>query len=280
MISYQMMSKTSFMKPANQFVLITGGSEGIGFELAKVFAENNHNLVLVARDEEKLNQAADQLRMINNVEVITISKDLFYPGNAFELYDEIVSEDIQVEILVNNAGQGQYGEFADTEINRLLDIINLNISSLVTLTNLFLKNMIDLGAGRILNLSSVASKSPGPLNAVYHGTKAFVQSFTEAVREEVKDKGITVTALLPGATDTGFFEKADMLDSKIVQEDKLGDPAQVAKDGYDALMSGKDKVISGFKNKMQVAMANALPEKTVAKQIHKQQGPASKVDNE
>jgi len=268
------------MKPANQFVLITGGSEGIGFELAKVFAENNHNLVLVARDEEKLNQAADQLRMINNVEVITISKDLFYPGNAFELYDEIVSEDIQVEILVNNAGQGQYGEFADTEINRLLDIINLNISSLVTLTNLFLKDMIDLGAGRILNLSSVASKSPGPLNAVYHGTKAFVQSFTEAVREEVKDKGITVTALLAGATDTGFFEKADMLDSKIVQEDKLGDPAQVAKDGYDALMSGKDKVISGFKNKMQVAMANALPEKTVAKQIHKQQGPISKEDNE
>jgi len=267
------------MKPANQFVLITGGSEGIGYELAKIFAENNYNLVLVARDEQKLIKAAEQLQVMNNVEVITISKDLFCPGNAFELYDEIVSKDIEIDVLVNNAGQGQYGEFADTDINRLLDIIHLNISSLVVLTNLFLKNMIDRGKGKILNLSSVASKSPGPLNTVYHGTKAFVQSFSEALRDEVKDKGITITALLPGATDTGFFEKADMLESKIVQEGKLGDPAEVAKDGYDALMSGKDKVISGFKNKMQVAMANALPEKTVAKQMHKQQAPVSK-DND
>lgn len=147
--------------------------------------------------------------------------------------------------MVSNAGQGQYGEFADTEIKRLLDIINPNISSLVTLSNLFLQDMIDRGEGKILNLSSVASKSPGPVNEVYHGTKAFVQSFTEAVREEVKDKGFTVTPLLPGATDMGFFEKADMLESKIVQEGGLGDPAQVARDGYDALMTGKDKAISG-----------------------------------
>ena len=133
------------MKPANQFVLITGGSEGIGYELAKIFAENNYNLVLVARDEQKLIEAAEQLQVMNNVEVITISKDLFYPGNAFELYDEIVSKDIEIDVLVNNAGQGQYGEFADTDINRLLDIIHLNISSLVVLTNLFLKKQICSG---------------------------------------------------------------------------------------------------------------------------------------
>ena len=266
------------MKPAKQFVLITGGSEGIGFELAKVFAENNYSLVLVARDQQKLNHAAEELRLINNnIDIITISKDLFYPENAFDLYGEIAGRDIEIDILLNIVGQGQYGEFADSELKRLLDIINLNIGSLVTLTNLFLKDMIDRGEGKILNLSSVASKSPGPLNAVYHGTKAFVQSFTEAIREEVKDKGVVVTALLPGATDTGFFEKADMLDSKIVQGE-LADPAEVARDGYDALMSGKDKAISGLKNKIDVAVTNVLPEKTVAKQVHKRQRPISRKD--
>ena len=116
------------------------------------------------------------------------------------------------------------------------------------------------GDGKILNVSSIASKIPGPYQSVYHGTKAFVHSFTEAIRSEVKDSGVTITALLPGATDTDFFNKADMLEAKIVQEGKLDDPAKVAKDGYDALMRGDDKVISGFKNKMQVAMSNVMPD--------------------
>src|SRR3954471_4995299 len=130
--------------------------------------------------------------------------------------------------------------------NRELAIIQLNISSLVVLTKQFLQDMLARGEGKILNLSSIASKMPGPWQSVYHGTKAFVQSFTEAIRSEVKDKGITVTALLPGTTDTDFFNKAHMLASKAVQdEDKLADPAVVAKDGYEALMAGKDMVISG-----------------------------------
>ncbi len=133
--------------------------------------------------------------------------------------------------------------------------------------------MVLRGNGKILNVTSIAGKTPGPYQSVYHATKAFAHSFTEAIRSEVKDKGITVTSLLPGATETDFFNKADMLDSKIVQEEKMADPADVAKDGFDALMSGKDMVVSGFKNKVQVAMGNITPDSMVADKTKKQQEP-------
>lgn len=229
--------------------LITGGTMGIGYELARLFAQDGYNLVIVARDETELSSVKAELES-NGVEVITIVKDLFNPEAPFELYDEIKSKNITVGTLVNNAGQGEYGLFEDTDIRRELSIIQLNIASVVALTKLFLQDMLNRGEGKILNLSSIASKAPGPWQSVYHGTKAFVQSFTEALRSEVKDKGIAVTALLPGATDTDFFNKANMQDSKAVQDkEKLSDPAKVAKDGYDALMSGDDKVISAPKIK-------------------------------
>jgi uncharacterized protein len=136
--------------------------------------------------------------------------------------------------------------------------------------------MVARGNGKILNLSSIASKLPGPWQSVYHGTKAFVQSFTEAVRSEVKGSGVTITALLPGPTDTDFFNKADMQESKMVQEQKLYDPADVARDGYKALMDGDDMVISGFKNKMQVAMGNITPDGMLADQMNKMQEPVSR----
>ena len=204
-----------------------------------------------------------------------ISKDLFKPDSAFELYDDLTSRNVQVDILVNDAGQGQYGEFIETDIYRELDIIQLNVVSVVVLTKQFLKDMVERGEGRILNLASIASKLPGPLQAVYHGTKAFVHSFTEAIRDEVKDKGVVVTSLLPGATDTDFFNKAEMQDAKIVKEGKLDDPAKVAKDGYEALMRGDDMIISGMKNKMQVGMSNMMPDKMVAANMHKQQAPVN-----
>ncbi len=260
------------MKENSIYTLITGGTDGIGFQLARLFARDGHNLIVVARKEDELQVAANELRSLG-VEVVTIAKDLFEPKSPFELYEEVKERGMRVDILVNNAGQGQYGEFSETDIYRELSIIQLNIASLVVLTKLFLKDMLERGEGRILNLSSVASKAPGPLQSVYHGTKAFVQSFTEAIRDEVKEKGITITALLPGATDTDFFHKADMLDAKNVKEGKLADPAKVAKDGYDALMSGDDMVVSGISNKVQVAMSNILPDKTVAAQVHKQQAP-------
>jgi uncharacterized protein len=263
------------MKQANPYTLITGGSEGIGLELAKQFAENNHNLILVARDEQLLSAAKSTLNG-TGVDVITISKDLFDPEAPFELYEEIKNQKLTVDILVNNAGQGVYGLFEETDIRRELAIVQLNISSLIVLTKLFLQDMLDNGEGKILNVSSVASKSPGPWQSVYHGTKAFVQSFSEAVRSEVKEGGITITTLLPGATDTDFFNKADMEASKAVKDkDKLDDPARVAKDGYDALMSGDDKVISGFKNKASVAMSNMMTDSQAADMMKKKQEPVT-----
>ncbi|SDZ80561.1 SDR family NAD(P)-dependent oxidoreductase [Pedobacter hartonius] len=261
------------MENTNKYALITGATSGIGYELAKLFARDGYNLVIVARDQAELDAKSAELEQ-HMIRVITFAKDLFDPEQAFGLYADLQAQGIHVDILVNNAGQGVYGEFEDTDIDRELDIIHLNISSLVVLTKLFLKEMTSRNSGKILNMASIASKTPGPWQAVYHGTKAFVLSFTEAIREELRDTKITVTALLPGPTNTDFFTKADMLDSKAVQDkDALSDPADVARDGYDALMAGKDKVISGFKNKVQTGMSSLTPDSLVAHQMYEQQKP-------
>lgn len=258
------------------YTLITGASSGIGYELAKIFAQNGHNIVLVSRSKENLEKVAKELSAFG-VKTFVSAKDLFEKSAPRELYQELKSNNIDVDILVNDAGQGQYGEFKDTDIQRELNIIQLNIASLVELTKYFLKDMIAKGRGKILNVSSIASKLPGPYQSVYHGTKAFVQSFTEAIRSEVKDSGIVVTALLPGVTDTDFFNKAHMQNSKAVQdEEKMADPADVAKDGYEALMADKDMVVSGTMNKMQVAMAGITPDNMVADKTKKQQEPVTK----
>ena len=265
------------MKTNGNYALITGATSGIGYELAKLFAQDGYNLVIVARGENgDLEKTASELKNQYGVEVETLSKDLFKRENAFAVYDEVKAKGIEIDVLVNDAGQGQYGLFTETDINRELDIVQLNIGSLIILTKQFLKDMVARGEGKILNLSSTASKLPGPWQSVYHGTKAFVQSFTEAIRSENKDKGITITALLPGATDTDFFNKADMQESKIVEDkSKLASAADVAKDGYEALMNGDDKVISGFKNKAQVTMANMMSDSMVADNTRKMQEPAT-----
>ncbi len=254
------------------YVLITGATSGIGYELAKVFAEHNYNLIIVARTASKLHEIATDFSNIYGVDVIPIAKDLFEKEAPFELYEEVQAKGLQVDILVNDAGQGLYGKFVDTDIQRELDIIQLNVNTYVVLTKLFLRDMVRQGYGKILNVASIAGKVPGPFQSVYHGTKAFVHSFTEAIRAETKDTGVTITSLLPGATDTDFFNKAEMLDSKILDTD-LADPAQVASDGFDALMEGDDMIVSGFKNKAQVALSNVTPDSAVAKQMLKQQGP-------
>ena len=261
-------------------VLITGATSGIGLELAKLFAKDGNNLVIVARNPTELATTVDVLKQQHqNIEILAISRDLFDPENAFAIYDELKQKEVTVNVLVNDAGQGLYGEFADTDLRKQLKIIQLNISSLVALTHLFLNDMLQRGTGKILNLSSIAGKLPGPWQSVYHGTKAFVQSFTEAVRSEVKDKGIVVTALLPGATNTDFFNKAGMQDSKIVQnKEQLSDPADVAKDGYQALMRGDDMIVSGFKNKMQVDIAAVTPDEMLADNLNKRQEPVDRKD--
>jgi short-subunit dehydrogenase len=264
------------MKENMEYVLITGATSGIGYELAKLFGSMGYNLVIVSRTESELASKKQELSSFG-IDVITISKDLFEPDAAVELYEEIKTKGLDIGILVNDAGQGQYGLFVDNDLDRYLQLIQLNIASLTTLTHLFLKDMVAKNKGRILQLASIASETPGPYQAVYHASKAYVLSFTEALINEVKDTNVTLTALQPGVTDTDFFNKAGMLDSKAVQDkSKMADPAKVAKDGVDALMAGKDKVVSGWKNKMQTAMSNLIPETAIANKVAKEQEPVSK----
>ena len=254
----------------SKYALITGATSGIGYELAKLFAADAYHLVIVSRTAQDLEKTASQLSSQYGVQVTPIAKDLFEPEAAFELYREVKAKGIEINVLVNDAGQGVYGLFADSDIRRQLSIIQLNVSSLTSLTYLFLKDMVARNEGKILQLASVVSEVPAPLQAVYGGTKAYVLSFTEALINEVKDTAVTITALQPGATDTDFFNKAGAQNSRIVQETKLDDPAKVAKDGYEALMKGDDKVVSGMKNKIQSAMSNVMPDTTLANQMRKQ----------
>jgi short-subunit dehydrogenase len=261
------------MKIKNQYVLITGATSGIGYELAKLFAQEGYDLIIVSRSHEQLLEKANEFKRFG-IKVITMAKNLFKEDDVFSMYAELKLNNISPEILVNDAGQGAYGKFEDTDIHRELDIVNLNISAVLILTKLFLKDRLGKGSGKILNLASIASKAPGPWHSVYHGTKAFILSWSEAIREELKDSGITVTALLPGPTDTDFFNKAHMNRSKILENrDDLSTAEEVAKDGYNALMNGEDKVISGMKNKLTVAMSNLATDSLAAHRMGEMQKP-------
>jgi uncharacterized protein len=256
----------------NRYALITGATQGIGYELAKLFAQDGYNLIIVARTEEDLAQRSQEFNQQYGIDVIPIAKDLFEPNAAFELYNEVKAKNVLVDVLVNDAGQGQYGLFVESDLNRLLQIIQLNVTSLTVLTHLFLKDMVARNEGKILQLASIASELPGPWQAVYHATKAYVLHFTEGLIQELKDSAVSVTALQPGATNTDFFNKANMQESKIL-DTKLSDPVKVAKDGYEALLKGDDKVVSGFKNKAMVASSNVMPDTLVAAQMDKMQKP-------
>jgi hypothetical protein len=261
----------------NKYALITGASMGIGYELAKLFAQDGYNIIAVSRTEEDLNRVAEEIKEQYGVQVEVIVKDLFGEKAATELYEEVKSRGLQVEVLVNDAGQGVYGLFDETDIEEQMKIIHLNIVSLTRLTYHFVKEMKARNSGKILQLGSVVSEMPAPYQAVYGGTKAYVLNFTEALINEVKDFNITITTLQPGATDTDFFNKAGAQESKIVQDkSSLADPAKVAKDGYEALMKGDDEVVSGFKNKASVAMGNVIPDTMLAKQMEKQSEPVTK----
>ncbi|UPQ76405.1 SDR family NAD(P)-dependent oxidoreductase [Chryseobacterium nepalense] len=263
------------MNRKNEYALVTGATSGIGYELAKQFASNGYDLVMVARNHDELKTRVDEFKSFG-INVITIAKNLFIEEDAYSLYSELKLNGISPSILVNDAGQGVYGKFQDTDLHREVDIVNLNIVSVLILTKMFLKDRLPKGSGKILNLASIASKAPGPWHSVYHGTKAFILSWSEAIREELKDTGITVTALLPGPTDTDFFNKADMNESKILEDkDNLASPEEVAIDGFNALMNGDDKVVSGLKNKLTVAMSNIATDSMAAHRMGEMQKPVN-----
>jgi short-subunit dehydrogenase len=263
-------------KNRNKYALITGATSGIGYEISRLFAKDSYNLVLVARSGERLQKITDELKQEFGIEVTPIEKDLFFPLAAMEIYEEIDKMGISIHALVNDAGQGEWGPFIETELERDLDIIQLNISSLVALTKYFLKDMVARNEGKILQVGSEAGTTPVPLLSVYAATKAFVLSFSAALANELKDTNITITALLPGATDTDFFHKAGQEDTVVYQETNLLSPEEVAKDGYDALMKGESKIISGAKTKMHVWMSDVLGAKLSAANMRKQMEPSEK----
>lgn len=253
----------------NRYAVITGATSGIGYEFAKLFASDGYNLVIVSRTKEDLNKVASELAQQHGVDVIPLAKDLFEHQAPFEIYDEIKSKGITVDVLVNDAGQGEWGFFSETDIEREVKIIHLNIISLVVLTKLFLKDMLARNEGKILQVSSIVGQLPAPLMAVYGGTKAFVLKFSEALINELKDSAVTLTVLQPGATETDFFHKAGAEETYEWQESKLSNPADVAKDGYEALMSGESRIVSGAKNKMMTTMSNVMPEQALAANMRK-----------
>jgi len=253
------------------FAVITGASSGIGFELAKVFARNGFDL-LVAAEDSGIAEAAAQCRM-EGARIEPLQVDLATYDGVEVLYRRISSLGREVDTLVLNAGVGSGGAFVETDLGKDLNLLQLNVVGVVHLAKLVLRDMATRGRGRVLITSSIAAEAPGPFNAVYSASKAFDQSFAEGIRHEVKDKGITVTALQPGATDTNFFSRANMENTKVGQGEK-DDPATVAQDGFDALMAGRDHVIAGsFKNKIQGNLSKVLPERVAAAQHSKSNEP-------
>lgn len=254
-----------------QTVLITGASGGIGLELAKLFAADRHDLVLVARSSEKLHEIAAQFSKDYGVQVRVIVKDLSAVSSCLEVYEELKREKIEVHTLVNNAGVGGYGDFWQTDWPKERQIIDLNISSLVYLTKLFLKDMMGRREGKILNVASTAAFQPGPLMSIYYATKAFVLSFTEALAEELRGTGITVSALCPGPTETGFREAAGMKKSMLLSKSLTMDALSVAQAGYEGLKRGKRIVVPGFKNRLIIQMLRVMPRFFVTRTVRRMQ---------
>lgn len=253
-------------KKNRQTALITGASSGIGYELTKHFAKEGCNLVLVARNKQTLDKIAEDLEDEFGISASVIPSDLSSPISPDEIIAELMKMSIQVDILVNNAGFNEYGPFHKTDLQKELQMIQVNLVSLTHLTKLFLPGMLEQGFGKILNVGSTGSFVPGPLNAVYCATKAYVLSFSEAIAEELKGTGVTVTVLCPGSTDTNFAKKAD-IENVLIFKSKLllMDAETVAKIGYNALMKNKRVSIAGFLNKIQIFSVRFTPRSIVAK---------------
>lgn len=246
------------------FAIVTGASTGIGYELAKLCAENGFDL-LIAANEPKIEQAADDFRSLG-VNVQTLQADLASEESVEQLYD--ATQGRPVDALLANAGQGLGHAFLDQEFDEIKHVIDTNITGTVDLIHRVGQDMRQRNQGRILITGSIAGHIPGAFQAVYHGTKAFIDSFAVALRNELKDTDITVTCLQPGATDTEFFERADMTDTKVGTQ-KKDNPEDVAKVGFEAMMKGEGDVISGMKNKLQVAASSVMSPDSMAEQNRK-----------
>ena len=243
--------------------LITGASGGIGYDLAKLFARDRYNLVLVGRNAEKLNRVAHELQSASGVSVKVVALDLAASPAAKFLFEQMQREGIVVDVLVNNAGFAGFGEFAEMAEEEILGQIQLNVAALTHLTRLFLPPMLARRSGKIMNVASTAAFQPGPLMAVYYATKAYVLSFSEALANELAGSGVVVSCFCPGATDTGFAKRAGTEDSRLFRKLRPMNAEVVARDGYRGLMSGRTLVIAGIRNWLVAESVRFAPRKMV-----------------
>jgi short-subunit dehydrogenase len=247
--------------------LVTGGSSGIGLELARCFAQDGHRLIIVAQDRDKLDRAAAELHAAGAPQVDAWSIDLGAPDGGAKLFHETETFAGLPDFLCLNAGTGAWGDFVgQSDLYLELQSIAVNVTSVVQSAKLFLPEMVARGSGRVLITSSVVALGPSPRLAVYSGTKAFLRNFAEAVREEVADSGVTITALMPDLTQSGFFERAHVDPDSLTAREPKADPATVARAGYEAMLKGKDHVVTpGLPGKVKAAAARLLPDALVAK---------------
>lgn len=253
----------TFSRP---LAVVTGASSGIGYELARKFVSEGYDVALVAEDRDRLTEAAQTLGLDDeDAELEIIVADLSRPDGVNQLHQAIVAIGRPVDVLAANAGVGVSGRFAtETSLDAEIALINLNVTSQVHLIKLVSFDMVNRGRGDILITSSIAGTMPGPYMAVYAASKAFLRSFGQAIRHELKDTGVNVTVLMPGPTDTDFFDRADMLDTKAAQGEKQ-DPAEVADAAFAALKAGSDHVVTGVKNKVQTGMAKLMSDEARAR---------------
>lgn len=244
--------------------LVTGASSGIGLELARLLARGGRDLVLVARDENALRVLADELEAKYQIHARVLAADLTDAASPPRIFEELQREKVFVEILINNAGFGAFGEFANSDADEQLAMIDLNVAALTHLTRLFLPPMIARKRGKILNVASTAAFLPGPLMAVYYASKAYVLSFSLALAEEVRESGVRVTALCPGPVKTNFQKRASLLDSKLVDA-TMRSAQDVARDGYRAMLRGQSLAVVGNANRALVALTGVLPRQTAAR---------------
>ncbi len=250
--------------------LITGASGGIGYELALLFARDGFDCILVARSEDKLNELATRLQREHRIKTLVIGRDLSKPTAVDEIYEETTAAGLAVDVLVNNAGFPVFGLFNETDLQIEVEMLQVNVIALTALTKLFLKGMVERRAGRILNLASTAAFLPGPLMAVYYASKAYVLSFSQALANELHGTGVTVTALAPGPTRTGFQKRGVMEESRLVQGN-IADAASVALAGYRGLMAGKTLVIPGLTNKTIPWVVRLSPRSMVTRVVRRMQ---------
>jgi uncharacterized protein len=258
------------MSDSRSFAIVTGASTGIGFELAKRCAKEGYDL-LIAADEPEIEQAAASLRELGT-QVEALQADLATTEGVDKLYS--AAKGRQVDALLANAGRGLGHAFLDQDFDKARRVVDTNITGTVYLIHKVGNDMRRRNSGRILIVGSIAGFTPGSFQAIYNGTKAFLNSFSFALREELRDTKVTVTCLMPGATETEFFRRAEMLDTAVGTEDK-DDPAKVANDGFDAMIKGEGDVVSGFKNKIQTAAANVTPAGVLASQHRKMAEPGT-----